>query len=198
MSSVQFCDEIEEFLSGESMRHWWNNGVHEKCLSTYSFFVRCNIPERVGLVRSATWQDSIHQMLGRIPASISSKGLNTHLCSIDSKLSAYEAKLSAYEGSTMLELAIWKSEIAEQTDGNINLVTPDMKMGCRIDSLWMVDIILPNVLSFLRGDAFEGDNGDDGDGDGDDDDNEEDDEDDDYGNDNDDRDVDDGYINDEY
>ena len=197
MSSVQFCDEIEEFLSGESMRHWWNNGVHEKCLSTYSFFVRCNIPERVGLVRSATLQTNIHRMLEGIPV-ISSEGLNTHFCSIDSKLSAYEAKLSAYEGSTMLELAIWKSEIAEQTDGNINLVTPDMKMGCRIDSLWMVDIILPNVLSFLRGDAFEGDNGDDGDGDGDDDDNEEDDEDDDYGNDNDDRDVDDGYINDEY
>ncbi len=198
MSSVQFCDEIEEFLSGESMWHWWNNGVLEKYLSTYSFFVRCNILKRVGLVRSATWQDSIHRMLGRIPASVSSEGLNTHFCSIDSKLSAYEAKLSAYEGSTMLELAIWKSEVAEQTDGNINLVTPDMKMGCHIDSLWMVDIILPNVMSFLRGDAFEGDNGDDGDGDGDDDDCEEDDEDDDYGDDDDDRDVDDGDINDEY
>ncbi len=96
----------------------------------------------------------------------------------------------------MLELAIWKSEVAEHTDGNINLVTPDMKMGCRIDSLWMVDIILPNVLSFLRGDAIEGDNGDDGDGD--DDDCEEDDEDVDYGDDDDDRDVDDGDINDEY
>jgi hypothetical protein len=49
----------------------------------------------------------------------------------------------------MLELAIWRSKIAEQTDGNINLLTPDMRMGCRIDSLWMVEIILPNVLSFL-------------------------------------------------
>jgi len=165
LTTITFCDKIEEFVSGESMRGWWNNGVHEKCLSTYCSFVRCNIPERVGLVRSATLQTNIHGMLERIPA-ISSEGLNTHFCSIDSKLSAYEAKLSAYEGSTMLELAIWKSEIAEQTDGNINLVTPDMKMGRRIDSLWMVDIILPNVLSFLRGDAIEGDNGDDDDGDG--------------------------------
>jgi len=153
LTTVQFCDEIEEFVSGESMRHWWNNGVHEKCLSTYSFFVRCNIPARMGLVRSATWQDSIHRMLERIPA-ISSTRLNTHFYSIDSKLSAYEAELSAYEGSTMLGLTIWKSEIAEQTDGKINLVTPDMKMGCRIDSLWMVDIIVPNVLSFLRGDDY--------------------------------------------
>jgi len=73
----------------------------------------------------------------------------------NSKLSAYEAKLSAYEGSMMLELAIWKSKIAEQTDGNINLLTPDMRMGCRIDSLSMVQIILPDVLSFLRGDGHE-------------------------------------------
>jgi len=115
-------------------------------------------------------------MLERIPA-ISFRRLNAHFCTIDSKLSVYEAKLSAYEGSTFLELAIWKSIIEEQTEGNINLVTPDMKMGCRIDSLWMVDIILPNVLSFLRGDAIEGDNGDDDDGDGDNDDDDEDDED---------------------
>jgi hypothetical protein len=53
LTSVQFCDEIKEFVSAELMRHWWNNGVHEKCLSTYGFFIRCNIPKRVGLVRSA-------------------------------------------------------------------------------------------------------------------------------------------------
>jgi hypothetical protein len=173
LTTVRFCDEIEEFVSAESMRHWWNNGVHEKCLSTYCFFVQCNIPEHVGLVQSATLQTSIHGMLERIP-SISPKGLNSYFCSIDSKLSAYEAKLSAYEGSTMLELAIWKSEIAEQTDGNINLLTPDMKMRCHIDSLWVVDIIVLNVLSFLRGDANEGDDSDE-DNEGDDDDSDKDD-----------------------
>ena len=154
LTTVQFCDEIEEFVSAESMRHWWNNGVHEKCLSTYCFFVRCNIPKRVGLVRSATLQTSIHGMLVLIPSKIFLR-LNAHFDSINSKLSAYEAKLSAYEGSMMLELAIWKSKIAEQTDGNINLLTPDMRMGCRIDSLSMVQIILPDVLSFLRGDGHE-------------------------------------------
>jgi hypothetical protein len=50
--TVRFCDEIEEFVSGESMRHWWNNGVHEKCLSMYCLLVRFNIPERLGLVRA--------------------------------------------------------------------------------------------------------------------------------------------------
>ena len=69
----------------------------------------------------------------------------------------------------ILELAIWKLEVAEQTDGNINLLTPDMKMGCRIDSLSMVDIIVPNVLSFLRGDDDgDDDDSDEDDGDGDD------------------------------
>jgi hypothetical protein len=121
--------------------------------------------------------------------------LNFHFCSIDSKLSAYEAKLSAYEGSTMLELAIWKSKIVEQTDGVIYLLDADMKMSCCIDSLSMVDIIVPNALSFLCGDVNEGDNDgeDDGDNDGDDDEDNEDDDDDD-----DDDDADDGDGDDEY
>jgi hypothetical protein len=158
LTTVQFSDEIEEFVSGESMRHWWNHGVHEKCLSTYCLLVRFNIPERVGLVRATQWQDSIHGMLMRIPF-ISKNGMNSYFRSMDSKL-------SAYEGSTMLELAIWKSKIVEQTDGVIYPLDADLKMACRIDSLTMVGIVVPNVLSFLRGDANEGDE-DDGDDDGD-------------------------------
>jgi hypothetical protein len=101
-------------------------------------------------------------MLERIP-SISPKGLNAYFCSIDSML-------SSYDGSTMLELAIWKSKIEEQTDGNINLLTPDMKMECRNISIEMVGVIFPIVLPFLCGDANEGDDGDDDDGDDDEDD----------------------------
>ena len=97
------------------------------------------------------------------------KGLNAYFCSIDSML-------SSYDGSTMLELAIWKSKIEEQTDGNINLLTPDMKMECRNISIEMVGVIFPIVLPFLRGNANEGDDGDNDDGDDD-----EDDEDDEYG-----------------
>jgi hypothetical protein len=84
-------------------------------------------------------------MLEHIP-SISPEGLNAHVDSINSKL-------SAYEGLTMLELAIWKLKIEEQTDGVIDVLDADMKMGCRLDSLSMVDIIVPNVLSFLHHEA---------------------------------------------
>ena len=95
LTTITFCKDIEEFVSGELMRGWWNNGVQEKCLSTYCFFVRFDIPERLGLVQSTTWQTNIHGMLENIP-STSPKGLNVHFCSIDSKL-------SAYKDSTILE-----------------------------------------------------------------------------------------------
>jgi hypothetical protein len=143
--TVRFCDEIEEFVSGESMRHWWNNGVHESCLMMYSFFVRCNIPERVGLLLPRMWQSNIHDMLGGIP-SISSEGLDSYFRSIDSKLSVYD-KLK--DAPSLLELAIWNSKIIERTDGNIDLLDADMKIECRTDSLTMDVIIVPNVLSFL-------------------------------------------------
>jgi hypothetical protein len=145
LTNVRFRDEIEEFVSGESMRDWWDHGVHKKCLSTYCFFVRCNIPVRVGLMLPKMWQSHIHDMLGGIP-SISPEGLNSYFRSIDSKLSVYE-KLK--DAPALLELVVWKSKITEQTDGNIGLLTTDMKMECRIDSLSMVEIIVPNVLSFL-------------------------------------------------
>jgi hypothetical protein len=145
LTTVQFSDEIEEFVSGESMRHWWINGVHERCLSTYSFFVRCNILERVGLLLPRMWQSNIHDMLVGIP-SISSEGLDSYIRSIDSKLSV-DDKLK--DAPALLKLAIWKSKFIERTDGNIDLLDADMKIECRTDSLTMVVIIVPNVLTFL-------------------------------------------------
>ena len=146
MTIIQFYDQIEEFVSGESMRHWWNHGVHEKCLRTYSFFVRCNIPERVGLLLPRLSQSNIHDMLGGIP-SISSKGLDSYFHSIVSKISVYDKFKDA---PALLELAIWKSKIIKRSDGNIDLLDADMKIECRTDSLSMVVIIVPNVLSFLE------------------------------------------------
>ncbi len=145
MKTITFCDEIEEFVSGESMQGWWNNGIHEKCLSTYCHLVRFEIPERMGFLLPRMWQSIIHGMLGGIP-SISSEDLYSYFHSIDSKLSVYD-KLK--DAPALLELAIWKSKIIEQTDGNIDLLHADMKIECRTDSLSMVAIIVPNVLSLL-------------------------------------------------
>jgi hypothetical protein len=38
-TNVRFCNEIEEFVSGESIQDWWDHGVHKKCLSTYCLFI---------------------------------------------------------------------------------------------------------------------------------------------------------------
>jgi hypothetical protein len=159
LTTVRFCDEIEEFVSGESMLVWWNHGVHEKCLITYCFFIQCNIPEHMGQVQSTTLQTKILGILNGTP-SITPKGINAYFCSIDSKLFIYKY-------STLLELAIWKPKIVEQTDGAISPLDRNMKMACPIDSLLMVDIIAPHVLSFLNGNGNGGEDGDDNDRDND-------------------------------
>ncbi len=55
LTNVRFWNEIEEFVPSKSMRDWWDHRVHKNCLSTYCFFVQCNIPERVGLVFPRMW-----------------------------------------------------------------------------------------------------------------------------------------------
>jgi hypothetical protein len=45
LTRVVFSYKNEEFVATESMRDWWNHGVHEKSLKTYYFFlVNCSIP----------------------------------------------------------------------------------------------------------------------------------------------------------
>jgi hypothetical protein len=78
--------------------------------------------------------------------STSPKGLYLYFCSINSKLCIYE---NLKDAPALLELAIWKSKITKQTEGNIDLLTTDMKLECCTNSLSMVEIIIPNVLSFL-------------------------------------------------
>ncbi len=99
------------------------------------------------------WRSDIPDMLWGIP-SISPEGLDSHFRCIDSKLSVY-AELK--DAGALLELAIWKLKIDKQ------------KMKCRIDSLSMVVIIIPYVLSFVTDDSevddvVNGDNDDNSDG----------------------------------
>ena len=147
LTRVMFCDEIEEFVATESMRDWWSHGVHEKSLRMYCFLVQRSIPQRLGRVRPRTWQSNIHGMLSQIP-TISKKGLKTYLDFIDSRLSVYE---DLEDAPMFLELALWKSNTIEQIFDrkNDSLTVGTLKKQCRIDSLSMVAIIVPNVLSFL-------------------------------------------------
>ncbi len=145
LSNVEFCPRIEEFVSCEAMRDWWNQGVHERCLATYCFMVRCSIPERLGRVRVQSWRANIYSKLRRIP-TIRAKGMESFFASINSRLSLYE---DLEDLPALLELVLWRSKIIDQfSPSNISLTT-EMKMKCRTDSIGMVRIIVPNVMTFL-------------------------------------------------
>ncbi len=87
--SVRFCDEIEELVSCDAMRGWWNWGVYEKSLSTYCFLANFNIPECLGLVHVQSWQVNVYDMLRSIP-TISTEGLNAYFDTADTKLTVNE------------------------------------------------------------------------------------------------------------
>jgi hypothetical protein len=144
LTNVEFCDEIEEFVSCEAMRDWWHQGLHEKSLSTYCFLVQYDIPKRSGLVRARKWRANIYDKLRSIP-TISAEGVHDYFNTIDVKLTVYE---NLKDSPASLELAIWKTKITEQVEFN-GILTTEMKMQLRIDSIAMVSIIIPNVLSFL-------------------------------------------------
>ncbi len=107
LTRVKFCDEIEDFVSCDAMRDWWNQGVHEKSLRTYCFLVQCGIAARLGLVQVQSWQANIYDMLGRI-STISMEGLNAYLDTIDYKLTVYE---SLSEVPKFLGLAIPNNDV---------------------------------------------------------------------------------------
>ncbi len=94
LTSVQFCDEIENFVSCDAMRSWWNAGVHERSLSTYCLLVQFDIPGRVlALARVSSWQVNIYEMMRIIPA-ITAEGMYAHFDAIDYRLIYYEDLLT--------------------------------------------------------------------------------------------------------
>ncbi len=112
---------------------------------TYSFLARRNIPARLGRIKAQTWKDNILNMLQLILDNLEEEEDN-YVLSIESRLHNYEYLQGVV--APILELAIWKSKISEQSNGDRRLYER-MKSQCRCDSLTMVHIIIPNALSFL-------------------------------------------------
>jgi len=152
LEAVEFCEEIEEFVSAMALRPWWNNGTSNLSLWTGSFLARCNIPERVGMIILWVWKAQIRAMLQSIPTVMSFVNddgndrelVNDYFFSINSRLANYE---QLPDVALLLELALWKAKIMELCDGNP--IKDNVKLMCRIDSLALVNFIIPNVLSFL-------------------------------------------------
>jgi hypothetical protein len=139
--AIEFYDEMEQFIDEVSLP-WWNRGVSEASLMTYSFLARRNIPARLGTIKVQVWKKNIHDMLQRIPEEL--QEIN-NFDSIESRLAIYEYLQD--DVAPILELALWKSEMEEQSNGIA--ITEQLKLKFRYDSLSMVSIVIPNALSFL-------------------------------------------------
>jgi hypothetical protein len=116
LTRVKFCDEIEELVSCDAMREWWNQGIGRRStLRTFSFLVRCNIPARLKSISNiSSWQAAIHNMLRTKPYNIGDNddiyneddgfhivegiGCNIHeeLHRMNAHFDAIDAKLTAY------------------------------------------------------------------------------------------------------
>jgi hypothetical protein len=97
--------------------------------------------------------------------SISLNRMNSLFDSIDAELSLYE---NLEEAHMLLELTKWKSNITKQFGRNSDTLNDDIKMNSCTDSVTVVSITVPNVLSILTdgddGNVFFGSNKGDGDG----------------------------------
>ncbi len=159
--AAEFCDKINQFVDEVSL-DWWNNGISNASLMTYSFLARCNIPARLEKLTVRVWKKHIYNMLRRFPEKLKDdedddddeeegdeqedeeNGDTYYFDSIESQLSNYE---HLQEVAPFLELALWKAKITEQSSGN--LIQDDTKILCRVNSFSMFAIIFPNVLAFL-------------------------------------------------
>jgi hypothetical protein len=144
LDEVQFCEEMEEFVSALSMRDQWSNGVLRRSLQLYNFLVCCQIPVRLEFLDVIQWQADIIVMLRSIPDDL--RALDSYLTIIHAKLAVYQCK----EATTLLELAIWKSEVCAQHGPNIGNVSGVKKAQCRDNC--GASVIIPNVLSFIPND----------------------------------------------
>lgn len=147
MEEVQFCDNIEEFVRGESLQNWWGNGILWCSLAIHNFLVRCNVPARLKkLMRQ--WQANIYDMLRNIPSDDYEVD---DICSVEGCFDTIESKLDDYEKLpdpiSVLELAIWKSKMAEQRGQDVDNISDMARSQCRDEC--GASVIIPFVLSFL-------------------------------------------------
>ena len=113
----------------------------------YVFFLAKDcIPSKFEWFRPNKCHALIHEMLMRIPL-IPPDGMQSHFNTIDSRFSD---ELEVDNNPTLLELAIWKSNITKQFDTISDTPPIDTKIQCLVDSLMMVTIIVPDVMLFLE------------------------------------------------
>jgi hypothetical protein len=127
LERVQFCDDIKEFVSGESIQDWWDNGTLERSFQTYNFLILYKVPTRLILLSKMSWQENIHDMLRIIPVVDFDAFLDDHFTAIDAELTFYKIT----DDMSLLELALWKSKIRAQHGPNIGKLSGTERSQCR-------------------------------------------------------------------
>jgi hypothetical protein len=146
--SVEFCEEIEQFVN-DVFLPWWNLGKSPTSLMMYSLLAgyksaRLKIPALLCPIKVQAWKSNIQKMLQRI---LVKREWDEKACNyVESQLYKYE---HLQNGLTILELALWKAKIMEQSNTNIINAENDVKWMCRVNSWSMFAIIFPNVIPFL-------------------------------------------------
>ena len=128
LEAVEFCEEIEEFVSAMALRPWWNNGTSNLSLWTGSFSARCNIPERVGMIILWVWKAQIRAMLQSIPTVMSfvnDDGNDREL--VNDYFFPSTPGLPTMNNCKMLPL-YWNLPSGKQKSWNYVMVTPSMTM----------------------------------------------------------------------
>jgi len=133
-------------VSETSLREWWNNGVSEHVLNTYSFLTEKDIAFRLDELEPVKWRLTIDDMLGRIALIPIDSYFERekYFRSIDAQLSVFETLEDAIP---LLELALWKAKLVEQSYPSDEESTIASKLQHRVTC--GADVIIPNVLSFL-------------------------------------------------
>ena len=158
---LYFVDSMETIVSEASLREWWsddddNGGCKEAFLLLYNSLVQFRMPSRMGMIQSDKWKEHFFVMLTQILFDISPEDgchidrdfindIRSYVESIDCKLSEYE---NCIEGTSLLELALWKSKMMEHL---YNTTDDDHTRDVRVQHRTNcgATVIIPLVLAFL-------------------------------------------------
>ena len=118
MESVECCDEFEEFIGSTSLNDWWGqiagfiDGATMRELTSCVMLMDNNVPKRMRLIKERKWWTDIDRMLSTLGV-VSCEA--DYCVEIHNKLSYYE---HYREVATLLELAVWKTKVMIECEGN--------------------------------------------------------------------------------
>lgn len=127
--SIVFCPEIEDFVVDLLLTDWFNHGLNEDWHELYLFLAQNKILECLDHISTTKWRDHVHAMIKRCPSIHESK---FELCFdlILSRLCEYK---NLKDAASLLDLALWKSKIGEQSSDLTRVYNSGMILMARHD-----------------------------------------------------------------